>query len=76
MAIVRNINTNDLYRYLGDNRFRNIRTGKEGVVSDEMAKEIFKISVEATAILNEYPNAEEMIRRLNLKADSVATHPQ
>ncbi len=69
MAIVRNKNTNDLYRYLGENKFRNVRTGKEGVVDEEKAKEIFNINLEATAILNEYPEIENLIKTLNLKID-------
>lgn len=71
MAIVRNIQNNDLYRYLGENKFRNLRTGKEGTVTDEMAKEIFKINLDATAIINENPIVETMIKQLNLKADGI-----
>ena len=69
MAIVRNIQNNQLYRYLGDNKFRNIVTGKEGLVEDEKAREVFKINVEATAILNEYPLVEELVEVLKLKID-------
>lgn len=69
MAIVRNIQNNQLYRYLGGNKFRNIVTGKEGLVEDEKAREVFKINVEATAILNEYPLVEELIEKLKLKID-------
>ena len=70
MAIVRNIQNNQLYRYLGDNKFRNIVTGKEGLVEDEKAREVFKINVEATAILNEYPLVEELVEVLKLKFDN------
>jgi len=69
LAIVRNIQNNQLYRYLGDNKFRNIVTGKEGLVDDEKAKEVFKINVEATGILNEYPLVEDLIEKLKLKID-------
>lgn len=69
MAIVRNIQNNQLYRYLGDNKFRNIVTGKEGLVEDEKAREVFKINVDATAILNEYPLVEELVEVLKLKID-------
>lgn len=72
MAIVRNIENNDLYRYLGENKFRNIRTGKEGVVEEEQARKVFKINLEATQILNEYPEIEEMVKRLNLKFDGIS----
>lgn len=69
MAIVRNIQNSDLYRYLGENKFRNIRTGQEGVVDDEMARKVFKISLEATVLCEEFPLIEEMIMSLNLKSN-------
>ncbi len=69
MAIVRNIENNDLYRYLGENKFRNIRTGKEGVIDDEQARRVFKINMEATEICNEFPNVEILIQKLNLRMD-------
>lgn len=68
--VVRNIQNNDLYFYEGENKFRNVRTGKDGVVDDETARKIFKINVEATEIINEYPIVEEMIKVLNLKFDN------
>lgn len=67
MAIVRNIQNNDLYRYLGENKFRNIRTGKEGVVDNETARKVFKINLEATEILNSYPECEILIQKVGLK---------
>lgn len=69
MAIVRNIENNDLYRYLGENKFRNIRTGNEGVVSDEQARKILKINLELTELINEYPIIETMINQLQLKIE-------
>lgn len=69
MAVVRNIQNNDLYRYLGNNVFRNIRTGVEGIVSEEKAKEVFKINLEATWMIEEYPQIEELISRMNLRID-------
>jgi len=68
--IVRNIQNSDLYSYLGDNRFRNCRTGVEGVVSDEQAQKIFKFNLEATELINEYPILEDMIKTLGLKFDN------
>lgn len=67
MPICRNIQNDDLYRYLGDNKFRNLRTGSEGCIEPEMAKNILKINLEATELLNENPLIEEMIERLKLK---------
>lgn len=69
MAIVRNIQTNDLYRYLGNNLFRNLRTLKEGEVDEKKASDFLKINIEATYILNEYPEIENLINKLNLKIE-------
>lgn len=69
MAIVRNIENNDLYRYLGENMFKNIRTGKEGIISGEQARRVLKINLEATELINEFPIIETMIKQLNLKFD-------
>ena len=55
--------------YLGDNKFRNMRTGQEGYVSDEAAKNTFRISVEGTALYYENPEIENLIRSLGLKFD-------
>lgn len=71
MAIVRNIQTNDLYRYHGNDEYTNIRTGKRGNINPELAQKIFKINLEATEICETYPAVEEMIKKLNLKADVV-----
>ena len=71
--IVRNIQNNDLYFYEGENKFRNIRTGKSGVVDDEAARRVFKINIEATEIINEYPIIEKMIKTLSLKFDNNKT---
>lgn len=69
MAIVRNKATSDLYRYLGENVFRNIRTGVEGKVSDEAAQKTFAVNLEATELCEEYPLIEELIKAGNLKYD-------
>lgn len=67
--IVRNIQNGDLYFYLGENRFKNIRTDNEGIVDDETARKIFRINVDATEIINEFPLVIEMIKKINLKID-------
>lgn len=69
MAIVRNVNNNELYRFLGNDTYRNIRTGVEGKVKPGVAEKIFKINVEVTLLCNEYPMVEEMIKSLNLKIE-------
>lgn len=65
--VVRNIQSNDLYFYEGENYFTNIRTLKSGKVDDETAKKVFKINIEATEILNEYTVVATMINVLGLK---------
>jgi hypothetical protein len=69
MAIVRNIQNNFLYRYLGGNKYRNIATGVEGEISEEVAQRIFKINLELTELCQEFPNIEKMIYQLKLKID-------
>lgn len=67
VAIVRNIQNDDLYHYLGNNLFKNIRTQKEGIVDDEMARKIFRINMEATVLISKNPNIEKLINKLGLK---------
>lgn len=69
MAIVRNIQNNMIYRYVGNDTYVNIVTGKSGEVSPDLARSIFKISLELTEILNQYPLVEEMITKLRLLCD-------
>ena len=68
-AVVRNTQNNDLYLHLADNRFRNIRTLAEGDVTEEKAKHFFKINLEATTIINEYPIVADLINQLGLKIE-------
>lgn len=67
--VCRNIQNNDLYFYEGENVFVNIRTGKSGVVGDDVAAKVFKMNIEATTMINEFPVIEIMIKKLNLKSD-------
>jgi hypothetical protein len=69
MAIVRNIQNNTFYRYLGDNKYRNLITGAEGEITEELARKIFKINVEMTSICEDFPDVEKLIQSLQLKAD-------
>lgn len=70
MAICRNIQNNGVYKYIGENKFVNVVTGKEGFVDDETARKVFKINMEATMIISEYPMVEELIKTLHLKFDN------
>jgi len=65
-AVVRNIQNNQLYKYVGGTTYINIITGRSGEVADDVAKRIFKINLGATDMLNKYPNVEELINRLEL----------
>ena len=73
MAIVRNIQNNNLYRYLGDNKYRNIMTGVEGEIDEAVAARIFKINLELTDLCENFPNIEIMINKLKLKSDKNGT---
>lgn len=65
--ILRHIKTNTLYRHIENDRYRNLSTGVEGEVPPEIAQKIFAISLDATVLLNEFPNIEKLIKGLNLK---------
>jgi hypothetical protein len=64
--VVRNIRTNDLYFYEGENKFTNISSGVSGVVSDAAAQKTFRLNEKATYLLNEYPMVVVLINRLKL----------
>lgn len=68
--ICRNIQNNDLYYFNGGNEFENIRTGKKGEVSDELAAKVFRFHPALSNIINENPVVADMIKRLNLKLES------
>lgn len=69
IPVVRNIDNNQLYLYLGNDNFQNIITGKTGVVGEEKANRVFKFSIEATEIINEYPAVKDLIKTFNLRVD-------
>jgi hypothetical protein len=70
--MVRNLQNNDIYEYLGENKFRNVRTGKEGIIDETKAKDVFKFNIEVTEMINEFPIIETMIQKLNLKSDGIS----
>lgn len=71
--IVRNIQTDDAYIYLGENKFRNLRTGVEGIVPEDKAKDVLVFNVQATQMFNEFPLVRELLQKLNLKFDNNKT---
>lgn len=68
--VVRNVQNNFFYLYLGENKFQNLVTGQEGVVETEKAKDLFVINLEATIVFNEFPLAKELVQALGLKFDN------
>lgn len=44
-------------------------TGAEGEVSEDMAKKIFKINLQATKMLNDFPVIQTLITELGLTID-------
>lgn len=68
-SVLRNIKTNDIYLHISDNKFRNLRTGVEGEIPDQTLTNIFRLNMEATILINEYPLIENLINSLNLKIE-------
>ncbi len=66
VAVVRHIKTNTLYRFIGNDTYRILTTGKTGVIPSEQAQRIFKINLEMTQLIGEYPIVEELIQKLKL----------
>ena len=69
IAILKNIQTQDLYRHIKDNVFKNLRTGVEGEIPEELSNKILKIDYNASMMLNKYPVIEELIFKLKLKIE-------
>ena len=73
LVVVRNIQNDQLYLHVEGNKFKNMITGNEGEVEEETAQKLFRINLAATQICNEFPNVQELIKRLNLKFDNLKT---
>jgi hypothetical protein len=65
----RHIKNGDIYRYEGDNKFTNLRTGVSGEIRSELSAKVLGCYAEASLILSEYPVIEELINRLQLKTE-------
>jgi hypothetical protein len=70
LPVVRNVQTNDFYTYLGDNKFQNIRTKAEGEVPADKASTLFRINIDATKMFNEFPLVNDLVNKLNLTFDN------
>lgn len=68
--VVRNVQTDHLYFYLGNDEFENIITGNKGIVGEDKADKVFKFNVEATQMINDNPVIADLIRSLKLKLDT------
>lgn len=71
MTILRNIQNNQLYGHVGGNKYVNLVTGTEGEVSEELAKKIFKINLQATKIVRDFPEVQTLISKLGLTIDNI-----
>jgi len=70
MVVFRNIQNNQLYGHIGGNKYMNLVTGVEGEVSDEVAKKIFKINLQATKIIEDFPVIKKLISEIGLTIDN------
>jgi hypothetical protein len=69
MAIVRNLLNGQYYRYFGDDVYQNVITGVRGKIAPAAAQKNLKLCIEESAIFNEYPIVEEMVKKLKLVSD-------
>jgi hypothetical protein len=69
MVVLRNIQNNQLYAHMGDNRYVNLITGVEGEVSEDMAKKVFKINLQATRMMHDFPSIQNLVSKLGLTID-------
>ena len=68
-AVLINYKTQDLYRHIQGNIFKNLRTGVEGEIPEELTNKILKIDFKATMLFNKYPLLEELVFKLKLKIE-------
>ena len=66
-VIVRNIQTDVLYKYYGNDEYENLITKVRGKIAPDLAKKIFVINLEGTQLINDNPNIEYLINTLQLK---------
>jgi len=67
--ICRHLKTSIPYEYLGNCVFRNLVTGAEGTVDEELASKVFKFNLEMSQFCNDYPLIKDLVRNLKLKID-------
>ena len=67
--IVRHIKTNIIYFYKGNNVYQNTITNVEGIVDESKASSVFKINLDATELINQYPNLKLLVEGCELRLD-------
>lgn len=68
-AILRNIQNDFLYRHIEGDIYKNIATGVQAEIPPDIATKFLRLNVEATMMLNKYPNLEVLINKLKLKIE-------
>ena len=68
-AVLINSKTQDLYRHIKGNIFKNLRTGVTGEIPEELANKILVIDYKASMMFNKYPLLEELVFKLKLKIE-------
>ena len=68
-SVLSNIQNNDLYLHLGEDNYRNLRTGKEGEIKPKLAAAIFNLNVPMTVMIGDNIVIESLIKKLQLKAE-------
>ena len=76
IPVLRNISKssafyNDLYQEVGENRYRNLRTGQEGEVPADKAKEVFVINITASRLFSSCPLLYELVGLCDLKINLI-----
>lgn len=66
MAIVVNKANRVPYEYLGENKFKNIHTGKEGEVPEDKANGVFVINADLALLCEKNKNLKTLIQSLSL----------
>lgn len=69
MVIVRHKKTNLLYSTEDGIKYKNLITDVEGEVPNDVAQKIFAINLDATELLNNNPNIEALIKKMQLKIE-------
>lgn len=71
MVILRNIQNNQLYGHIGGNKYVNLISGVVGEVPEDLANKYFKINLQATKIIQDFPEIQTLISKLGLTIDNI-----